>query len=392
MPKRPPPLSAKLVSATKPGIEPIELIDGLVPGLRLRIMPSGTRTWSLSIRDSKGLRRRFVVGSNLKLAEARRKASGLREAVRAGADPTATRRGTRRRAEAARDGNGTLGALIEAYFTTGPGATQRRPSRNKQLLLTVFEDLASRAALDIERADLQLAADGWDSTSTASLAVRLIRPILKWATKRGFVKAGVADIDQPGKIGKRERVLTTDELIRIWQNLNGPHGDVMRWLLWTGCRLSEAAGMTWGEIKGDLWTIPALRSKNGRERSIPLARQAVGLLQMRQLGQAQELVFPSKRGGMLSNWDRETKKLQAISGTADWHRHDLRRTVATMLGNLGLAPHVIAVVLGHAHIAEGATAIYARSRYQREHKEALQALADEIDQIENSPASLASSK
>jgi hypothetical protein len=42
---------------------------------------------------------------------------------------------------------------------------------------------------------------------------------------------------------------------------------------------------------------------------------------------------------------------------------------------------VISVVLGHAHVAEGATAVYARSRYQREHREALQALADHIERI-----------
>ena len=92
-------------------------------------------------------------------------------------------------------------------------------------------------------------------------------------------------------------------------------------------------------------------------------------------------MFPSARGGPLSNWDRETKKLQEASGTSGWHRHDLRRTVATMLGDLGIAPHVVSVVLGHMHIAEGATAVYARSRYQREHAEALQTLADEIDRL-----------
>jgi hypothetical protein len=52
-----------------------------------------------------------------------------------------------------------------------------------------------------------------------------------------------------------------------------------------------------------------------------------------------------------------------------------------MLGDLGFAPHIVSVVLGHAHIADGATAIYARSRYQQEHRQALQALADEIDRV-----------
>ena len=93
------------------------------------------------------------------------------------------------------------------------------------------------------------------------------------------------------------------------------------------------------------------------------------------------LVYPSERGKVLSNWDRETKRLSLLSDTSGWHRHDLRRTVATILGDLGYPPHVISVVLGHAHIASGATAIYARSRYQREHVEALEALGAEIDRI-----------
>jgi integrase len=72
------------------------------------------------------------------------------------------------------------------------------------------------------------------------------------------------------------------------------------------------------------------------------------------------LVFPSARGGLLSNWDRVTKALHEASGTSGWHRHDLRRTVATMLGDLGFVPHVISVVLGHAHVAEGATELSRR--------------------------------
>lgn len=109
--------------------------------------------------------------------------------------------------------------------------------------------------------------------------------------------------------------------------------------------------------------------------------QAVDLLRAAGTLEADTLVFPSKGGGVLSNWDRQTKRLHRLSGTSGWHRHDLRRAVATLLGDLGFAPHVVSVALGHAHIAEGATAIYARSRYQREHREALQALANEIDRF-----------
>jgi integrase len=257
----------------------------------------------------------------------------------------------------------------------------------------VFAKVLDKPVLDIDRVELQLTADGWRSAATASLAIRTLRPCLKWAEKRRLVREGVANLEQPARAQKRERVVTADELKAVLPHLQGPQGAVIKWLLWTGCRLNEAAGMKWGEINGDLWTIPAVRAKNGRPRTIPLPRQSVDLL--RAFGRDAEnppqdalaapepdaLIFPLKRGGILSNWDRETKRLHRLSGTSGWHRHDLRRAVATLLGDIGFPPHVVSVVLGHTHIAEGATAVYARSRYQREHREALQAIADEIDRL-----------
>jgi len=397
MPKRVAALSAKALAAVQASDKPVELVDGLVPGLRLRVLPSGTRTWSLNIRDGKGVRRRFDVGAGLGLAEARRKAEELRRAIRAGADPTAERRAARQRSQAAREGIGTLAAVIDAYFLNGPGAQRRRAARNRRLLLTVFAKIATRPALDLDASDLQLIVDGWRSKATAALAVRVLRPCLRWAQKRKLARPGVAELEPLGSVGRRDRVLSRPELALIWHSLQGTHGDVIKWLLWRGCRLSEATGLRWGEIDGDLWTIPSERTKNGRQRTIPLPSQAVELLcaigsnkpvmssqrieLLRSLrsNAAEALVFPSRRGGVLSNWDRETKRLQSASATKGWHRHDLRRTVATMLGDLGFAPHVAGVVLGHAHTADGATAIYARSRYQRDHREALQAVADEID-------------
>ena len=386
MPRRVAALSVKTLASVRPGEKPIELVDGYVPGLRIRILPSGTRTWSLNIRDSKGVRRRFDVGSDLGLAEARRRAEDLRRTIRGGADPTTERRAARQRALAAKGGVGTLGALVETYFTNGPGALQRRAAKSRQQLEAVFAAVLDKPLLDIARPELQLIADGWQSAASASLAIRILRPCLKWAEKRGLVREGVANLEQPGRARKRERVVTTDELKAVWPHLHGSHGDVIKWLLWTGCRLNEAAGIRAGEVNGDIWTIPAARAKNGRARAVPLPSQAADLLRAARTSvernlEPDALVFPSKGGGTLGNWDRVTKQLHRLSGTSGWHRHDLRRAVATLLGDLGFAPHIVSVVLGHAHIADGATAVYARSRYQREHREALQALADEIERL-----------
>jgi hypothetical protein len=92
MAKRVPPLSSIQVAKLKPHPDKtVELVDGAVPGLRLRLTPLGTRSWSLNVRAA-GIMRRFDVGAGLGLAEARQKAIQLRRTIRAGGDPTAERR------------------------------------------------------------------------------------------------------------------------------------------------------------------------------------------------------------------------------------------------------------------------------------------------------------
>jgi integrase len=87
-------------------------------------------------------------------------------------------------------------------------------------------------------------------------------------------------------------------------------------------------------------------------------------------------------GGPISNWDRETKVLQEASGTERWTRHDLRRTGATMLGEMGELPDIIEAALNHVSIHSPLAATYNRSRYRPQVAAALQRLANALDGIE----------
>ncbi len=94
------------------------------------------------------------------------------------------------------------------------------------------------------------------------------------------------------------------------------------------------------------------------------------------------LIFATSTGAPLGNWDRETKALQEASGTAGWTRHDLRRTGATMLGEMGELPDIIEAALNHVSIRSPLAATYNRSRYRPQVAAALQRLADALDGIE----------
>jgi integrase len=411
MAKRVPPLSSAQVSNLKPDPARVrELVDGAVPGLRLRVTPSGTRTWSLNIRAA-GKMRRFDVGSSLGLAEARKKAEDLRRQIREGADPAAGRRALRARARAAEHGLGTFDAVIGAYFSSGPGAGLRSRSEQLKRLRSVFATHLGRPALDVDGVSLQLTIDAHGAKTAAARAVAYLGPILRWGAKRSLIKSAF-DLEKPDAgidedaIG--QRVLTPDELRSVMPHFNDAHGRCCKFLLLSAVRLREATDATWGEIDRDAgsWTISPSRRKDTRSRTrrrqvpsqphlVPLSRQALDLLDeireaecaRRQLAgvtaeiSADDPVFIGERGGRLQNWDRWLKNVAQHTKVPGWSAHTLRRTAATLAADLGTEPHVISVLLGHRNVGGQLTATYSKSRYRREHAEALQRLADQLDVI-----------
>ena len=146
--------------------------------------------------------------------------------------------------------------------------------------------------------------------------------------------------------------------------------------------------MRWCDVdqRTGFWTIS--QTKTNQPHTVPLPRQALTLLREQPRTTDDGLVFVNNAGSQLTHWNEVTKKLQRVSGTTGWHRHDLRRTAASLMGDMGVAPHVIEIALNHVmrHSSGGTTvgriaAVYNRSRYRAEHADALQRLADELDQI-----------
>jgi hypothetical protein len=131
MPKRARPLSARTLNAVRPSDKPVELSDGYVPGLRVRILPYGEKSWSLNIRDSNGKRGRFHVGTGLGLAEARLKAEQMRRDIKEGKNPTAQKRAARQRATDARNGVGTSAHSLRGILPPDPDRSANGARRTK---------------------------------------------------------------------------------------------------------------------------------------------------------------------------------------------------------------------------------------------------------------------
>jgi len=216
-----------------------------------------------------------------------------------------------------------------------------------------------------------------------------------WAVREGFVEANpVIGTGKAEQNGARERVLTESELREVWSTLpaQGQFGDIVRLLILTGQRRREISSLCWSELDFErgLIALPPARTKNKRLHELPLSSQVRAILERQAHRKDRDFIFGLGKGGF-SGWGECKAKLdktvlakrgRKTKPMPDWRLHDLRRTCATGMAELGVQPHIIEAVLNHVSGHKGGVAgIYNRARYEGEMRAALQRWADHLDQI-----------
>ena len=140
--------------------------------------------------------------------------------------------------------------------------------------------------------------------------------------------------------------------------------------------------MKWSELSDDFttWTLPAERAKNGRVHITPLPAAAREIIASTVRINACPYVFTTNNRTPVSGWSKSKARLDKLMGdTLPWRLHDLRRTAVTGMGELGIAPHVIELVVNHVSGSRGGIAgVYNRSELLPERKAALERWADHV--------------
>jgi integrase len=158
----------------------------------------------------------------------------------------------------------------------------------------------------------------------------------------------------------------------------------------TGCRRQEIGSLRWGEIdyeKGAI-ALPGERTKNGRAHVLPLPPIALDIIRgtLRRVGR--DYLFGERAEKGFTIWAAKKAEFDARLGAevGEWRIHDLRRSVATKMADIGVLPHVIEALLNHhsGHRA-GVAGVYNRSPYEKDVRATLNIWADHLAEIVGRP-------
>jgi integrase len=347
-------------------------------GYRLRATGANApvrKSWVVQYKRA-GATRRMLLGqaSVLGAEQARLQARAVLGKVAQGEDPASDRRDRRDH-----DQN-TMRALVVEYLATKRSGLRPKTFTEMERYLTgkYFKPLHGMPVdtiglRDVARRIVVISREC--GNATAREARGALSTFFVWCLTMGLSERNpVAGAVKPAAIKPRERVLKDHELAAIWHACgDDEYGKVIRLLILTGCRRAEIGGMCWSEIDPDkgTWTLPASRSKNSRAHTLPLMPMMREIIDPMPRMVGRDQLFGRRAGGF-TNWTLPKPILDERSEVTDWVVHDIRRTVATGMADIGVLPHIIEATLNHysGHRA-GVGGVYNRSVYPRDVRNAL---------------------
>jgi integrase len=317
------------------------------------------------------------------LADAKREAEAVKGAVARGRDPLTELR------KAAGKGKDTFKAIAESYLAR-PEARNLRTSHKRRQVLTrlVFPAgrLGPRPIGEIRRSEIIRLLNRVEDENGPAMADRvfaLIRRVMTWHAIRDddFVSPIVRGMRE-ANAQDRTRILNDDELRAIWRVAEvhpGPFGAFVQFSLLTCARRSEAARMTWDEVSGTDWTLPAARNKTDVDLVRPLSPAAMAVIEKLPRIGRRGFVFTTSGRSAIGGFTLLKARLDQAAGVTGWTLHDLRRTSRSLMSRAGVPADHAERCLGH--IIGGVRGVYDRHEYHAEKKLAYEALAALIERI-----------
>jgi integrase len=306
--------------------------------------------------------------------QARAAAQAYADAVRAGKNPAMEKRAFQTQELL------TLGGAIPRYLEErAPALRENTLKLIKPYLEKYWKPLHKLPLAQITRAHVATVVSDLSRDHgpvAANRARTTLSAFFKWAaSKDDKLTNPVRDSYKAIENGPRERALTDQEAAAVWlASPDNDYGRIIRLLLLTACRKNELGQLRWDEVDLDARTItlPKERTKNKQKHVVPLTDPAMAILQA-QPRRPSGIVFGNGARGF-NGWSQAKRTMQLT--IAPWTLHDIRRTVRTGIGKLGIQPHIGEAVLNHLPPVLGRT--YDVNSYEAEKRRALELWAGHL--------------
>lgn len=403
-------LTERQIKAAKAESTDIFLADGR--GLYLRARPTtNNKTWLYRYRNTLGKQTWLELGiyPALSLHEARTKALQAKAERKSGLDPRAVRDKAREQAQATLAAGQTFETVANEYYDRVIAKRFRQPTQFKARLdKDPIPAMGTKRIQDITRGDVSKTLNAIVDRGARVMANRVLndlKQVFRYAVTQGHISNSPAELisrrDVGGKEGSVSRALSLAEIRAVLKTLNAEAApDAKRKISWqirelvlllllTGQRVGETLLARWEhlDLKAKTWHIPAENTKIGRAHTVHLSTQSLALLRrIKPLSLESGWLFPSDKKkkrpitvravnraiSRMFDADEDGRKLEI----PHFSTHDIRRTVATRLADLGIQPHVIERILNH--VVAGVAGIYNRSEHLPERREALKVWGKKI--------------
>lgn len=299
-----------------------------------RVSQGGTKTFQLKHRN-----RRYTIGQypTLKLAEARIEARKLLAEFTLGkTSPKAV-----------------------SYVKAVEGFVEEKRKSRRSSTADAYEGLLKRLPFqdqvgaitheEVERKLKKIKTHGAYNHHLVALKV-----FFNWCIKRRYrldnPTLGLSKYARP----KKKRILTDDELVMVWNATFGietDFGEIVRLLILLGQRRNEMASLreTYYSDNAQILVLPGEVTKNGHAHALPIGAMAAAIFakRIRQERPSTLLFQAAGSDKFFSAWSKNKKALDKLAPIAPWTLHDLRRTLRTGLGRLGVRPDIAERVLNH---------------------------------------------
>ena len=395
-------------------------------GFTIRIMPSGVKSWLYLFNfDGNRLEMNFGIYPDVSLETARQKFEDAKKKVKNGINPKEEEENN---AEARRKAP-TVAGLIDDYINKHAKKFKKSWKDDERLLnkeIIAEAKWGKRKAADITKRDMTLLLESIVDRGTPAMSnqvLKIVRKMFNFAVERDILQhTPCTGVKALAPNTSRERTLNESEIKTLWGKLNNAAVSdeikgALKLILITAQRPGEVTGMHTNEIDGQWWTIPAERSKNGKEHRVYLTATALEIITeaIAQAKKTREMPADAKYSGFIFPCPHK-KKIQSIDshalpvavrrnlawpltddkgkplylddgtpatenrlGVDQFTPHDLRRTAATFMGGMGYMDEIIDAILNH--VKQGIIRTYNRHGYDKEKQEALEAWEKKLTSI-----------